>query len=61
MSKQQGQPRLTEGSTPRGVSRESVRQMQKNALRRARRFLARRGYKAEDFFDVWTRRTNNVR
>jgi DNA-directed RNA polymerase sigma subunit (sigma70/sigma32) len=45
-----------------GVSRESIRQMQKNALRKARRLLAKRGYKAEDFFDVWTtRRTNNVR
>ena len=43
------------------VSREAVRQVQKNALRRARRLLAKRGYKAEDFFDVWTRRTNNVR
>jgi DNA-directed RNA polymerase sigma subunit (sigma70/sigma32) len=44
-----------------GVSRESIRQMQKNALRKARRLLAKRGYKAEDFFDIWTRRTNNVR
>lgn len=59
---------LTEqGDTMRGVkgsmvSREAVRQVQKNALRRARRLLAKRGYKAEDFFDVWsTRRTNNVR
>jgi DNA-directed RNA polymerase sigma subunit (sigma70/sigma32) len=43
------------------VSREAVRQVQKNALRKARRILAKRGYKAEDFFDVWTRRTNNVR
>jgi ribosome biogenesis protein Nip4 len=45
------------------VSREAVRQAQKNALRRARRLLNKRGYKAEDFFEVWStkRRTNNVR
>ena len=44
-----------------GVSRESIRQTQKNALRKARRLLTKRGFKAEDFFDMWTRRTNNVR
>ena len=53
---------MARGGKGSGVSRESIRQMQKNALRRARRLLAKRGYKAEDFFDVWTtRRTNNVR
>jgi len=52
---------MARGVKGSGVSRESVRQMQKNALRRARRLLAKRGYKAEDFFDMWKRRTNNVR
>jgi hypothetical protein len=61
MNAQRGRPRLDKDSTPKGVSRESIRQMQKNALRKARRILARRGYKAEDFFDMWIRRTNNVR
>ena len=60
MSKQQGRPRLDKDSTPRGVSREAIRQVQKNAMRKARRLLAKRGYKAEDFFDMWVRRTNNV-
>jgi DNA-directed RNA polymerase sigma subunit (sigma70/sigma32) len=52
---------MARGVKGSGVSRESIRQMQKNALRKARRILAKRGYKAEDFFDMWTRRTNNVR
>jgi DNA-directed RNA polymerase sigma subunit (sigma70/sigma32) len=52
---------MARGVKGSGVSRESVRQMQKNALRRARRILIKRGFKAEDFFDIWTRRTNNVR
>jgi DNA-directed RNA polymerase sigma subunit (sigma70/sigma32) len=52
---------MARGVKGSGVSRESVRQMQKNALRRARRLLIKRGYKAEDFFDIWMRRTNNVR
>jgi len=52
---------MARGVKGSGVSRESVRQMQKNALRKARRLLAKRGYKAEDFFDMWKRRTNNVR
>jgi len=61
MDKQRGRPRLDKDSTPRGVSREAIRQVQKNALRKARRLLAKRGYKAEDFFDMWIRRSNNVR
>lgn len=61
MNEQQGQPRLDKDSTPRGVSRESIRQVQKNAMRKARRFLTKRGYKAEDFFDMWKRGANNVR
>ncbi len=61
MDKQRGRPRLDKDSTPRGVSREAIRQVQKNAMRKARRLLAKRGYKAEDFFDMWIRRSNNVR
>ena len=61
MNAQRGRPRLNKDSMTKGVSRESIRQVQKNALRKARRILAKRGYRVEDFFDVWTRRTNNVR
>lgn len=60
MVKQEGQPRLDEDYTPRGVSREAIRQQQKNSLRKLRRLMEQRGYKAEDFFDT-TRKTNNVR
>lgn len=50
--------RATKGN---GVSREAVRQQQKNALRKLRRLLQQRGYKAEDFFDIWNKGANNVR
>jgi DNA-directed RNA polymerase sigma subunit (sigma70/sigma32) len=48
-----GRPKLP---TPTGVSREAIRQRQKNALRKARRILRDKGFKAEDFFDLWRRR-----
>ena len=52
---------MARGAKGSGVSRESIRQTQKNALRKARRFLAKRGYKTADFFDVWKKESNNVR
>lgn len=36
-----------------GISREAVRQQQDKALRKARRLLRERGYKAEDFFNIF--------
>lgn len=50
MNKQRGRPRLDEAST---ISRERVRQIQENALRKLRRRMLAFGYKPEDFFDVF--------
>jgi hypothetical protein len=52
--KKLGRPKLA-GS---GVSREAVRQQQKRALRKARKFLRERGYKAEDFFNIFNKTEN---
>jgi hypothetical protein len=49
-----GRPKL-EGS---GVSREAIRQQQQRALRKARRFLREKGYKAEDFFIIFNKTEN---
>jgi len=46
-----GRPKL-EGS---GVSREAIRQQQQRALRKAKRFLRDKGYKAEDFFIIFNK------
>jgi len=51
---------MTKDDTPKGVSREAIRQQQKNSLRKLRRLMEQRGYKAEDFFET-TRKPNNVR
>jgi DNA-directed RNA polymerase sigma subunit (sigma70/sigma32) len=51
--KQRGRPRLNEESK---LSRERVRQIQENALRKLRRLMFARGYKAEDFFDTTKQR-----
>jgi DNA-directed RNA polymerase sigma subunit (sigma70/sigma32) len=47
--KQRGRPRLDKDSK---ISRERVRQIQENALRKLRRLMFARGYKADDFFDT---------
>jgi len=52
--KQRGRPRLDKDST---ITRERVRQIQENALRKLRRKMIAFGYKAEDFFDT-TKRGN---
>ena len=52
--KQRGRPRLDKGTS---ISRERVRQIQENALRKLRRRMQAFGYKAEDFFDT-TRKGN---
>lgn len=54
MDKQRGRPRLDEGNR---ISRERVRQIQENALRKLRRKMLAYGYKPEDFFDTIKRRT----
>jgi len=41
------------------ISRERVRQIQMSALGEMRRILFAKGYRAEDFFDIW-KGTNNV-
>ena len=43
------------------VSRERIRQIQERAIGKLRKVMYAKGYKFEDFFDMWTRRTNNVR
>jgi DNA-directed RNA polymerase sigma subunit (sigma70/sigma32) len=51
--KQRGRPRLDKDSK---ISRERVRQIQENALRKLRRLMFARGYKADDFFDTTKQR-----
>jgi DNA-directed RNA polymerase sigma subunit (sigma70/sigma32) len=51
--KQRGRPRLDKGTS---ISRERVRQIQVNAMRKVRRRLLAYGYKAEDFFDTFKRK-----
>lgn len=46
---------MAQGVKGSGASREAVRQTQKNALRKARRLLLKRGYKAEDFFNIFNK------
>jgi DNA-directed RNA polymerase sigma subunit (sigma70/sigma32) len=53
--KQRGRPRLDKDSS---ISRERVRQIQDNALRKLRRKMQAYGYKAEDFFDTIKRKGN---
>lgn len=40
------------------ISKERVRQIESRALGKLRRLLYARGYRSEDFFDVFTGRTN---
>lgn len=43
------------------ISRERVRQIEARALGKLRRLMYTKGYKAEDFFDVFNKGANNVR
>jgi hypothetical protein len=49
-----GRPKLKSS----GVSREAIRQQQQRALRKARKLLRERGYKAEDFFNIFNKTEN---
>lgn len=49
---------MAQGVKGSGASREAVRQQQKRALRNARKFLRSRGYKAEDFFNIFNKTEN---
>lgn len=48
--------------THKPMSAESIRRIEARALRKAREYLLRNGYKSDDFFtDVRLTRANNVR
>ena len=51
-----GRPKKPPLSEVDRISRERVRQIQERAIGKARKRLYSLGYRAEDFFDVFTRK-----